>query len=423
MTGSPTPVATPMTGLRARLRAFARCRRGGFALWVAALVPGISVLAIGAVELGKVSGDRTRLQDAADMAALTGASQLAVGSTGAIERAEATALAQLGDVAAQSKSLTADAQLGPSGSVVVDITAVRTSFFGNLLPPGGFITKVRAEAAGMTQEPICVLGLNGAAGAATVDIKDSSTVNADCTVHSNRDIVVGITAKLIAKAAQAVGVASGPITPAGRSGAEVVADPFEQRAITIPACDTFEVVDQGGFGYFEAPPGVYCGDFVIRDNLHVHMKPGAYYFMGTPTNAGKLSLKGQARLTGTDVTLYFAKTSKFEVADTAKIDLKAPRTGADAGMLIIGARDNAKTFTLASPAVDRLEGVIYLPSALLWVDGSGQLAEQSKWTIAVVKTLKINRSAQLVIKTDYAGSEVPRPGQLNSSQGVAHLIN
>ena len=415
-------LSTTSAALRARARAFARDQRGGFALWTAALVPGISVLALGAVELGKVSGDRSQMQDAADMAALAGATQLAVGVTGATERAEAIARAQLGRIAQEAREFTVTASLGASNSMVVEITATRTSFFGNLLPPGGFYTKVRAAASGMTQEPICVLGVDSAFTPSVIEIRDSSTVTADCTVHANKDITVATTARLTAHAVQAVGVASGPITPAGRSGAETVADPFASRVITTPACPW---MDERAYssGYIEVDPGVYCGDYELSGTVHVHMKPGTYYFMGASAqNAGKVSLKGQARLTGTDVTMIFAKTSKLYVTETAKLDLKAPRTGTNAGMLIMATRDNNKTFEFMSPSVDRLEGVIYLPGAQMIVDGAGQIAEQSKWTIAVVKALKVEHAAQLVVHTDYAGSEVPRPAQVNSGVGTARLL-
>ena len=418
MTTVVNALATTSAALGARVRAFARDQRGSFALWLAAMVPGVAVLSIGAVELGKVAQDRTRMQDVADMAALVGARQLAVGTTGAAERAEASARAQLQDIEREARAFDVDATLSPTRSLGVEITATRTSFFGNLLPPGGFFTKVRAEAASMTQEPICVLGMGGSG--TNIDVRDSSRLTAECTAHSNMDMTVAAGARLTAMAAQAVGRASGPITPTGRSGAEVVQDPFSSRGLTIPACDEWEEITLSGAYYYEASPGIYCGNFILTENMHVHMRPGTYYFVGA-SSAGKLSLKLNARLPGSDVTLYFGN-SKLEVAPGARLDLKAPRTGADAGMLIVAARDNSKDFLFESSSIDRLEGVLYMPTARLVVRGSGQLAEQSKWTITMVRQLKIEQSAHLVVNTDYAGSTVPRPSQLNSP-AIPRLIH
>ena len=134
------------------------------------------------------------------------------------------------------------------------------------------------------------------------------------------------------------------------------------------------------------------------------------------------SSKGSAKLTGTNVTLIFDKTSKLKAEGSSKLNLTAPTSGSMAGMLLIAPQDNAKTFALESAAVDRLEGVIYMPGAELVVQG-GRINEASKWTISITKSLTVKLGAELVIASDYAGSTIPVPASVKSSNDAVRLVS
>ncbi len=67
-----------------RLAGVATCTRGAMAVWAALALPALSLVAIGASELSVVAADKTRLQDAADAAALAAANELAVDSSAAV---------------------------------------------------------------------------------------------------------------------------------------------------------------------------------------------------------------------------------------------------------------------------------------------------------------------------------------------------
>jgi len=424
-----------LRGAATGARKLARDERGGLLIWFAAALPAITALAVGAVELQTLTADKLAMQDAADMAALAGAKELALGTSGVTARAKALAEHNLSVMSTRYESMDVTATLGGDGkSVVVMISANRLSFFGNLLPPGGFNTLVKSAAGTMNRDQVCVLTLDRAAG--DILVSSSAGVEAqNCLVHSARNLAVDRTSTLSAIVAQAVGSATGAISPAGRSGAETIPDPFTTLAVTIPTgctAKTFQDVTVNSVvtkeqlaAYAQGGEYVLCGDFELEENADVTLPAGTYKFVGVPGDtlrAGKLALKRGAVLRGDGVTLVFDKTSKLTAAAGATINLKAPSTGVLAGMLLIAPKDNDKQFTLESAAVDVLEGVIYMPGAELQVTG-GKVNEAAKWTISVTKALTV-RSANLVISSNYAGSTVPVPSsvRVSSSGGDVRLL-
>ncbi len=403
-----------------------KSENGGIVVWAAFAVPAVSLLAIGATELAVLQTDKSQMQDVADAAALLGANQLtAIAPDDAIQQVKAYATAELAELAKRS-TVTVDATaLQEGGAVKVRLTSHRSSFFGNMLPPGGFLVGAEATAMKMAAgSSLCVLALDTNTGA-HISLKNKSKINAPgCRVHSNSNITVTNTARIDAESIQAVGTATGTINPAAQTGALKVADPFGVRSISIPACDSWKGLVEYTSGVTEVEPGVHCGDFVVGADAVLKLKPGKHYFTGLPSEAGKLSIKNQGKLVGEDVVLYFSAYSKFEVRDQADIDLLGRKAGDDAGMLMIAARDNAKQWKLSSKAIRRLEGVIYLPAAELNVGGGNvfQVAGESKWTIAVVKRLTITDALSFVLNSNYAASSVPLPGG-TAGEGGTRLVN
>src|SRR6185437_11726740 len=130
-----------------------RERGGGTATTFAMLVPILAVLGAGAVELGQLNSDRSATQDAADAAALMAAKQLSVNPNGVDARATAYATNQLAPVAAHA-TVQVSTTVGQN-SVTVSVPTQRASFFGNLIPPGGFSTHVQSTAVSEVTAPLC----------------------------------------------------------------------------------------------------------------------------------------------------------------------------------------------------------------------------------------------------------------------------
>jgi hypothetical protein len=137
----------------------------------------------------------------------------------------------------------------------------------------------------------------------------------------------------------------------------------------------------------------------------MQLQPGTHYFKG-----GTLTIKDNAVLQGSGVTLIFDKDATFNFTDTSSIDLTGAKTGTYAGFVILTTRDNTNAFSISSNNARRLEGAVYIPSATLNVTGtSDNVADQSAWTVVVAKSLQLTGSPNLVINANYASSSVPAP--------------
>jgi Flp pilus assembly protein TadG len=405
-------------------RRFARSERGGFGLWLGVAFPALSVLAFGAVELSEVARERTRLQDTADAAALMAARELSMGVTDGVEdRAEGFALNQLGDVAARA-TVTADVAIS-GAQATVNLTSNRMGFFANLLPPGGFWTRVRAVAGSTSGEPLCVLGLLASSSMGpVVNVGGSGSLQAGgCTVHSNFGLQAittdptGITAGKVS----ATGQATGTINPTPVSGAALIADPFAGREFPYGSCAGQPIrnnaIDPGIQSLSE---GRHCGGVTVPDDTTLHLAPGVHYF-----EQGHLTLSQSSKLIGTNVVLVFGPGAKLNARPRAYVSLTGRESGPYAGMVIVSTPTNTLPFEFHSNSIDRLEGVIYLPNAMMSVravTAGGQIAEHSDWTVTVTRLLKIEEYAKLVIKTDYASSTVPVPAGVATPGGPVQLV-
>ncbi|HEX8570431.1 MAG TPA: hypothetical protein VF699_10980 [Caulobacteraceae bacterium] len=381
---------------------------------LAAAIPVIAVVAVGATELATVAADKGKLQDVADAVAIDAAQELAFSVDAAVlERARVSAATQLASLTAARPGATLEVvptlELDPSGEVAglaLEITQKRKSFFGNMLPPGGFVTKVRSVAVRMGKAPLCVLGLSPAR-AKTVNALDTSRLSAGkCLVHSNNEMVVENAAAIESEAAEVAGRASGKIKPAALVGAERITDPFASKGVAFPgSCVTTdkEKYDTPGPHYLDA--GKHCKKIQVQKDAVVVLRPGEHYF----DVDRDLEIQHTAKVSGDDVVLIFADEAELQLTDTARLDLKGRRSGGYAGFVVVTTRDHKDDFIIRSNNVANLLGTVYVPGARLVVDGSDSLAEESAWTVVVAESLNLRGSATLVINADYRGSPVPVP--------------
>jgi hypothetical protein len=375
---------------------------------VALVVPALALLACGAIDLAAVNADRSALQDAADATALAMAKQLGVASNAGITaRAQDYAMAQLGQISSQDQVIVTTSFAQDGSSVTVAISGKRPSFFGNLLPPGGWNLQTQATASSLGEIPLCVLS-SGNSGTDNLLVQNSSLLTASmCLVQSDQNIAADSGAKLSAGLAQATGTASGPITPTPQSGAPAIDDPFASMSIPAPTplqCLLGGVLDLTQI-LLTVGPGCHSGTITIGQGQTMHLLPGTHYFKG-----GTLTIKDNAVLEGSNVTLIFDQDATFNFTDTSSIDLTGAQSGSYAGFVILTTRNNTNAFSISSNNARRLEGAVYIPSATLDVTGtSDSVADQSAWTVVVAKSLQLTGSPNLVINANYAGSNVPVP--------------
>jgi hypothetical protein len=404
---------------------FIRDTRGSIALKFAFVGPAIFLLGVGAIDLLAVSTAQGRLQSIADAGALAGAPSLALATDGAAARERAAAfvvgeMSQWSDAPEYEGTYEIVEQAGQR-AIRVLLRGHRPSFFANMLPPGGwrFVGDATATSVGLV--PLCVL-TTGDKVAKILNVKDSSRLAAPaCMVHSNRDIDVE-GGSITAAAVQAVTSARGSINPSPGAGAAVIADPFagldlDRRPGLGCAVGGLVQTLKLTVGSRRIAPGMHCGGIEISGSARVVLEPGEHWFL-----AGPLTVKENARLEGDDVVLFFDKTSKFEFIDSALVRLSGRRTGEYTGIVMGATRDNTQDFIISSDNVESLLGVIYVPNALLLVEGRADVARESAWTVIVAQRLQLKGSPSLFINANYSASNVPVPAGVGPRTGGSRLL-
>ncbi|HEX4198960.1 MAG TPA: TadE/TadG family type IV pilus assembly protein [Caulobacteraceae bacterium] len=396
-------LSSPIRGAARRLLACGGDRAGGVAVIFAMIMPVIIILGLGAVELSQVATDRSQTQDVADAAALWGARQLSIAPNGADQRTQADAAGQLSAVSAHAQ-VTVTANVANTTTMTVAVDTYRMSFFGNLLPAGGFRTHVTATAETLGQTPLCVL-IMGPASSDNLHLTGASQVQAPCLVHGNQSVVVDPAALLTATVTEAGSTASGPISPAANVGAPLVSDPFAGLNTSFPSpCAQSPGSNNVNVTTNETlAPGVHCGAMTVVGATVVTLAPGEHYF------GGNLTLKGGASITGTDVVMVFASGVTLNFTGASNISLTGRQSGPLAGFVMIDDRADTGTFNLQSDPITNLTGAIYVPNAILNIQGSSKTGQASDWTVVAARALQLTGSPNLIINAKYAGSSVPVP--------------
>jgi hypothetical protein len=438
--------------------------RGGVAVVFALALPAIAMLVCGAIDIAALNADRSAMQDTADATALAMAKQLGlVTSAGLSAQAANYATAQLGAVATRDSVSTSVSVSSDGGAITVSLNGSRGSFFGNLLPPGGWKLATQATAVRMNEAPLCVL-IFGDQANNNIHLQDQSVMQAPaCLVHSNENVQVDPHAALDADDTEASGTANGTISPAANVGAPQIADPFAQIDITFPSgCSvaapgpgpggppgpgaaTTLVIDGSQLtGPYALAPGLYCQNIDIKNGASVQLSAGEYYL------AGNLTVEDTSSITGTDVAIQFNTNASFNFMGASTVSLSGRTSGKYAGFVILTTRDNQANFTIESNHVTNLLGTIYVPNAQLQVYGTSQVAQASAWTVITALSLVVQAeppsppippspgsgppsppqppapgglsSPLLVINANYSSSNVPVPVGVGSRSSGAHLV-
>jgi Flp pilus assembly protein TadG len=399
----------------------ARAQRGNMALIGALVALPLAMVAGYGVEVAGISNERALMQAAVDSGALAAASELSVmtrGSDGIADTAVTHATAQVGSYASQAQ-VTFTPQIDRQRNAVhLTGTAVRPSTFG-FAGAAPITIRVDATAESAQSAPLCILQtkpITDPQRSRGLTLRDRGQLRAPtCLVHANSDISVDQDASITAGIVQASGQVLGRAS--GNAGALPVRDPFEAMNLApITGCphDPDDITVRGSTVHTLAP-GVHCNDFRIGGNATLQLQPGEHWFLG------EIEYRGNARLRGDDVVLIFGGDDEFDFGDRADIELTARRTGPFAGFLIVTTRDNNETFTIASDRVRELLGTIYIPNAHLVVSTSGNVAQDSAWSVIVAETVELEDDPVLVINTGYAGSGVPVPDGVGPNAGAPRL--
>jgi hypothetical protein len=403
---------------------FAKLRhsRGNLSLLSALTILPLALVLVGAVELTSLSNERAAMQAAADAAALAGAQSMTIAGTtkvSAIDYAQKFALSQVGDFSKRAK-VSFVASDGPDGSFVVKGDAIRPSFFGDLVPPGGFKIAVESVAEALVKQPLCILGIDQTVNCFSISGAGTSKITAKgCVVHSNSDHEVKQKASIDAGTVRMTGKAIGTaFSPAPQTGALAIPDPFQDRLIAPPKpCSS---VPDGGTDVIKAGintlhPGMHRTQFVIRGSATLKLLPGEHYF------CRNLSFEDDSRLESKDAVMMLLDAG-LTVEDDTYVSLEGRTSGAWAGFIIVSNRTSTSHVTFKSTKVERLLGTIYLPKTTIYVTSPGNVAQGSQWSVVVAKNVITSNSSNLVINSDYDSSPVPVPDGVGNRVGGANSI-
>ncbi len=393
-------------------------RRGSTATIVGLCALPLALVVAGVLEMQDIAASRADLQAAVDAGALAGAQRLEVALAGGNDVETAATSTANSNLPAGfhgtgvAYTVTEDTK---AGTVTVSATAQHTPLFG-LMEVGNSSLHATATADALGSVPLCVLQTGTGKKDAGIHAQDHSTIRATgCAVQADTDINVDPNALIQAERVEAAGTVRGPVTPAGYAGAVVVADPFASIDLTVPtACDNkpvnYKVV---AYTTLTLSPGVHCEHFDIDTGATLQLLPGDHWFMDD------LNAHNNAVIEGDDVVLIFGSKKKVNFFDNSSARLTARKSGPYAGFLIMTTRDNTQEFDIASNNVSELLGTIYIPNAKLIIDTTGNVAQDSAWSIIVADDIELHQNPVLTINTNYVGSGVPVPTGVGPAQKVS----
>ena len=394
--------------------AMLRDERGSVIIIFALALP-VLLLAVGAaIDYGRLSSQKTRLQSAADAAALSAARELHMANADKSQVqsiAESVVAANLGSAAA---GVTVSSRvLSEPVAVAVDLTQDVGLFFMGGDGSGASPLAAHAVARPVGGTPICVLGLEEkSAGAIDLNAKARMTGNA-CAVYSNSTNPSGIKSKdaavlhasLICSAGGKVG-GKANFEPDPLTDCPQMEDPLASRPPPpVGACtaNDLEIEEQTT----TLSPGVYCGGLKITDESRVTLQPGVYVIKD-----GQLEVEDNSELVGENVGFYLTgKGATFRFDRDSHISLTAPKDGPMAGLLFFEDRaaKQKQKYEIFSDDARMLLGTIYLPNGRLYIDAYEPIADRSAYTAIVVRQVELYAGPHLVLNSDYDATDIPVP--------------
>lgn len=401
------------------LQGLGKDRTGNVATVVALCAVPLFFAVFGALEVVNTHAEHARLQDAVDAGALAGAGRLSVASTtdqGPVSTAVTVTQRGIADARIKSAVNVVATVAADRQSITVDAVADHKALIG-FMGFGNADIKVTATAENLGSIPLCVLQ-TASKGKGGINVNDQARVRATgCAIHANTNVAVKGGAMIQATRTQAVGEVTGPVSPQGNAGAMTIPDPFASMNLNPSTeCEgkVEKIKQEKGTTTF-LPPGVHCEHYIIDQDATLVLQPGDHWFMD------HLEAKNNAIIRGDDVTLIFGSTKKINFADRAVVQLAARKSGPFAGFLLMTTRDNTEQFIIASDHVSKLLGTIYIPGAELKVSTSGNVAQDSAWSIIVADTITVEKNPVLVINSGYGGSGVPVPEGVGPKRNNATL--
>jgi Flp pilus assembly protein TadG len=418
------------------MREFISSRRGNIALTGAVALPCAFFLITSGVDYAAVSSQRSLLQSVADKAALASARELIIAQDAIVESgndSRITSVASSVVTAHIGPSHATTAQVIDSGTAVeVTIVMSRQTYFNSPFAAGEtqISAKAVAEAAGAGN--ICLVGLN-TKSATSLHMGRGARISAgSCVVYSNSQSATSLTMAATARlSAELICVSGGVHSLVPETNfthgkpvhdCPVFDDPLIDRPMPdkLAPCTAKDLSLQAGDDV-QLKPGTYCGGINNAGGI-VRLSPGVYIMRDGP-----LRVDGGGSLLGEDVGIFLTgPDSQVLLNAKSHVSLSAPRDGDMAGMLIFEDRTIPvpKGHFFSSDDARNLVGTIYFPNSKLTINAQNPIADQSAYTVILAAEFDLESGPELVLNTDYSGSDVPVPSGIgnNSTPAQPRLV-
>ncbi|HEX2257664.1 MAG TPA: TadG family pilus assembly protein [Afifellaceae bacterium] len=397
---------------------------GAVAVIAGAAIAAAVGLAAFTVDLSNAYSVQSRLQNAADAAALAAAQKLGTSEEEALalalEFAQKNVSSTDGAVTSKADVVFGQYDLatrtfmpGAQPYNAVRVWTRRTSSSGNAVNTyfGGIFgvdsIDVDAEAVAVLTRPVaCVYALQ-AFGTNTFEATGSGAVrvpNCGIQVDSPEEpaMATGGAASIAGKRICAPGGYAGrKITPTPET--ECALDPDPLAGLPEPPrpsnCDRENETISNPMVLL---PGKYCGEIRITSGAQVTLSPGTYYF-----EAANFVVDGSASMEGDEVLLFFDKDSEFSLTASNLLRLTAPTTGKWRGISIFQSRQGSTTRsgTITGDRELHIGGTIYTPKLDLYMTGNSSLHTTMEVGYVIANTFAFNGSSEAIL--DMHGSAIP----------------
>ena len=419
--------------MRGILRRFARERKGNFAIMAGILAVPILAASGGAMDYVIFNNQRTKLQTAAETAALASVLELGLASTREDDVkpiAETYVRSNFREDSAISLGSSDDLKIAtdaskPDSTVRVDLEFYWQPIFAHIFNEDIMPIKVSATATLAGVQSICVIALDTVAPQ-SLFMSAASTLRANkCGIYANsthkRAIDVVAAASMASAATYSTGGYRGPISsykPKPVTDSPPIKDPLINRA--QPKVGKCKSLGKLTNGVHVLEPGTYCGGIQTKGKVTLKLKPGVYVIKDGP-----LSIQGNSTLIGKNVGFYFTgNQAVFNFGVSTQAQLTAPKTGDMAGILFFEDRSapSDREFIIRSKDAELFEGTVYLPKGKFIIDKASRVGQKSAWTAIIAKRIETKKGPKVVVNANYGASNIPVPSGISPTKGRALLI-
>ncbi|MGE0740701.1 MAG: pilus assembly protein TadG-related protein [Hyphomonadaceae bacterium] len=363
----------------ARVFTFWFDRRGLTAIVTALSLPTIIGAAGLGVEVGYWFFEERRLQTAADLAANAGAVMLRSGARES--EVDATALREatkngfdeaIGAITVNTPPTTGAHRNNRAVEVLLETSAPR--YFTSLFSQSPVIIRVRAVAAYENEQQACILALDTWANDAVIFIGNPTAEFEGCVVMSNSladdSITIAgsadVTAPCIVSAGGTAVSADLTLTSCAAPMEEMpqAVDPYEDLPEPSMAGACTSVPNGNPNLPKTISAGRYCGGLNLSGQ--VTLNPGVYIVDG-----GEFRINSNAVVNGVGVTFFLTNGATVHFNGSAEINFSAPTSGAYAGVLMYGDRDEGNDENVFNGTADsRMTGALYFPTQQVTYNGN-----------------------------------------------------